>query len=1060
MVKIIIKKIAKMIKNEEKEVFKRRDRLVEIQEKAQKLWSGENTHVRELINGKKKLFVTIPYPYVNSRLHLGHGFTYIKADIYSRYKSLKGFNTLFPLGFHGTGMPIYAAAKKLQIELETIGLERLLKASNDRAQRVPEVLKEKISQFEIMIISGVKIEEIKNFIDPKYWLTYFPDFVKKDLEKLGNSIDFSRSFVTTDMNPYYDSFISWQFEELKKGSHIKFGVRPCIYSPKDNQMCADHDRSVGEGVLPQEYTVIKLILQSFNSPKLKQLREENISATFVLPAATLRPETVYGQTNCFVHPSGEYSAFLMKNNEVWICSERSAYNACFQNLTEEFGKHIKICSFFGTDLIGEKVFAPLSFYQEVFVWPMFSLNMEKGTGIVTSVPSDSPDDYAVMVDLKKKRELREKFGLKDDQVLPFNPVEILEVPEYSRLSGVTAYELFKISSMNDKEKLAEAKAEVYQKGFYSGKLLVGEWAGNSVFEAKNEIRAKLLAENQAIKYWEPDGVCFSRTGGVCVVALLDQWYINYGEKSVESKLCNYVKSSVFTTFNESVRNLTLEGLQWLKEWGCSRSYGLGTRIPWDRQFVIESLSDSTIYMAYYTIAPFLQEDIYGKKPGSLDIKPEDIQHTDWSFIFLGEPRSTESKISLQKLQQMRDTFLYWYPVDVRFSGKDLAKNHLSMSLYNHEFIWGKVDSKTMTRGYYLNGMMTIDGRKMSKQEGNFMTIADTLEKYGADASRIMLANAGDSLDDANAVLSEADKAILKLYALENWLNDIRENISTFRCSSIAETDFFDRVFEHETKALLKKAEEAYETMTLREAVKALFYTLPSVKEDYRISCGVHGMQAQLIKYYIRSLLITLFPLIPHFCEVMWIENYLPIIGEESATEFDRCRKADYPTTLDIDHILLGQKEFIKKVCAAVLSSFEKVLSKKKTTPKTVFVICSTEYKDWQIDVIEILRHNQHNFKDDIKEKFKENKKLTAQAIEFGTFKAKKINKELKCVLDIDAVANDYKLLCDNREMLTRDLRGCSLVILNAKDCLAHENKQVGQAAQNCVPGTPLIVIDY
>ena len=47
-------------------------------------------------------------------------------------------------------------------------------------------------------------------------------------------------------------------------------------------------------------------------------------------------------------------------------------------------------------------------------------------------------------------------------------------------------------------------------------------------------------------------------------------------------------------------------LEWLKEWGCSRNTGLGTKVPWDKQFVIESLSDSTIYMAYYTIAHQLQ----------------------------------------------------------------------------------------------------------------------------------------------------------------------------------------------------------------------------------------------------------------------------------------------------------------------------------------------------------------------------------------------------------------------------------------------------------------------
>ena len=48
-----------------------------------------------------------------------------------------------------------------------------------------------------------------------------------------------------------------------------------------------------------------------------------------------------------------------------------------------------------------------------------------------------------------------------------------------------------------------------------------------------------------------------------------------------------------------------ETLDWLNAWACSRTSGLGTILPWDNNFVIESLSDSTIYMAYYTVAHLL-----------------------------------------------------------------------------------------------------------------------------------------------------------------------------------------------------------------------------------------------------------------------------------------------------------------------------------------------------------------------------------------------------------------------------------------------------------------------
>ena len=66
-------------------------------------------------------------------------------------------------------------------------------------------------------------------------------------------------------------------------------------------------------------------------------------------------------------------------------------------------------------------------------------------------------------------------------------------------------------------------------------------------------------------------------------------------------------------YSEECQKQFTHVLGWLHEWACSRSFGLGTRVPWDPQYLIESLSDSTIYMAYYTVAHILQKgDIYGK----------------------------------------------------------------------------------------------------------------------------------------------------------------------------------------------------------------------------------------------------------------------------------------------------------------------------------------------------------------------------------------------------------------------------------------------------------------
>lgn len=58
---------------------------------------------------------------------------------------------------------------------------------------------------------------------------------------------------------------------------------------------------------------------------------------------------------------------------------------------------------------------------------MMTISMGKATGLVTSVPSDSPDDFAALSDLKNKKALREKYSVTDEMV-NYEPVEIIDVP--------------------------------------------------------------------------------------------------------------------------------------------------------------------------------------------------------------------------------------------------------------------------------------------------------------------------------------------------------------------------------------------------------------------------------------------------------------------------------------------------------------------------------------------------------------------------------------------------------------------------------------------------------
>lgn len=149
---------------------------------------------------------------------------------------MQGKQALFPMGFHATGMPIKAVADKLKMEIQRFGKDFSMYQDDqpviDQApavdQKREDFAKNSSSkskanaktpnlkyQFQIMESMDIPKEEIHRFADPQYWLTYFPPQAKEDLISLGCRIDWRRSFITTDINPYFDSFVGCSLPILR-----------------------------------------------------------------------------------------------------------------------------------------------------------------------------------------------------------------------------------------------------------------------------------------------------------------------------------------------------------------------------------------------------------------------------------------------------------------------------------------------------------------------------------------------------------------------------------------------------------------------------------------------------------------------------------------------------------------------------------------------------------------------------------------------------------------------------------------------------------------------------
>ena len=993
---------------------------------------------------KKKYLITFPYPYMNGRLHLGHAFSLSKAEFQSRYQRLQGKNVLFPFGFHCTGMPIAAAAKRVAKEFkedpDTVAhIREKMEKKKEEAKKNKEDKKGKkdkkdeksekekkapMTQVEILKEVGVADEDLHKFAEPEFWLEYFPPYAKADLEKLGINADFRRSFITTEKQKYYDKFVQWHMLKLKQHDFVAFGKRNAIFSMSEDQPCADHDRSCGEGLGPQEYTLIKLkLLDGDKVPEsIKKLLSEN--KNIYLVAATLRPETMYGQTNCYILPKGEYGFYEMANGEIYVTSEHAILNMAYQEKTKIPKKAEPLLKIKGEELIGVKISAPLSVHKEVYLFPMETISMSKGTGIVTSVPSDSPDDYINLLNFKNDEKLRNKWGITEEMI--FEPVHIINLEGFSGLAAKDVVEKLKIKSPKEKEKLQKAKEEVYTQGFYKGIIDIGPYKGQPIKDVKDKVKADLIQSGEADTYFEPEGLVKNRIGEECVVALVDQWYLKYGEEQYKEFVLNHVRSDKFNPYSSS----TLKGFEqvigWLSSWGLSRTFGLGSHIPWDKQFLIESLSDSTIYMAYYTIANYLHEDIYGLHPKN-GILPEMLTEEVFDYIFLGKELDfSKTQIPEKVLKEIRNSFTYWYPMDLRCSGKDLIGNHLTMSLYNHAVVWDK-NPDYMTRGYFCNGYILVDGEKMAKSKGNFLTINDLIDNYGCDASRITLADCGDTLDDANFLREISNLSVNRLYSFENFIkilvNEVWNKIPDFKITDpdgeIKLDNLFDKIFDNNINYLIKQATQAYEEMKYKNVLKFAFYEMINAKDQYILfnADDYTKLNPVLMVRFLKIFFIMNNPIIPHFTEYMYI-TYLNPIFEKSGLDSKKmeflCR-AKFPTpSSEVDTKLFEYNKYMNKVIQGIRDTASKKVKKGKKEEKNekkeikIKVYYAKEYTPMQKEVLGFLRkqtYDENNkitsldekgaplYKNEILSDEKIDKNSKKNMLEFAAFKAKEVEKK-------------------------------------------------------------------
>ena len=770
-----------------------------IEDKWRKKWDAAKAFEANASPGRKKFMLTFPYPYMNGFLHIGHFYTLMRVEALARFKRSRGYNVLFPQGWHCTGSPIESAAQRIREGEE--------------------------KQIENMRKQGFRESEIKQFSDPVYWTEFFPKEGAKDYKKMGISIDARRGFITTGLNPYYDAFIKWQFKRLKEKGYVDKGRHPVAWCPKDNNPVPDHSRAEGEGETPQEFLLF---------------RHRTEDGNYIM-TATLRHDTILGITNLFVSPKFIY-AIVEVNDEKWIISE-----PCIQKLKDQGYNVKKIGEIKGELLIGKKT--EEFDKSKVLILPADFLDENIGTGMVHSVPSDSPDDLIALRDLQKDEAIIKRYKLNAEEIKKIKPIPVLNTPDYGSIAAEKMLEKFKITSQNQREKLEHAKKELYKLSFYSStmndkykKNFSKDLSGLKASEAKEIIKEELLEKGYACQYYELTGkvVCRCLTEAV-VKIVTDQWFIKYGDKGWKEKAHHALNK--LKLYPDKAREQFEYVIDWLNDWACTREFGLGTKLPWDEKWIIESLSDSTIYNAYYTIAHLIEK-----------VPLKEVTDELFDYVFLGR----KEKPKVKDIEKMHKEFNYWYPVDFRNSGKDLIQNHLAFYIFNHVALFPE---EKWPKGIGVNGWVTVDGQKMSKSLGNMILLRDMAEKFSVDASRLTILSGGESLDDPNWDSDFAKSAKMKL---EQFFDFCLDNYG----KGHEKKGVIDHWMESRLNESIAKVTELMEETLFRSASQGAFFELNKAMRWYLKRCN-NKPNKEVLSKVIESQIMMMAPFTPFLCEELW-----------------------------------------------------------------------------------------------------------------------------------------------------------------------------------------------
>ena len=241
--------------------------------------------------------------------------------------------------------------------------------------------------------------------------------------------------------------------------------------------------------------------------------------------------------------------------------------------------------------------------------------------------------------------------------------------------------------------------------------------------------------------------------------------------------------------------------------------------------------------------------------------------SSWYFLRYIDPKNTEEPFSKEMVNK-------WMPVDQYIGGVEHAIMHL---LYSRFFVkafksMGMLDFDEPFKNLLTQGMVLMDGSKMSKSKGNTVSPIEIINKYGADTARLFVLFAAPperDLDWSEQGVEGCFRFLNRVYRLVDELAEVAK--SNAEVKTVTKEDKAMRLVIHST--LKKVTTDLSEKFGFNTAIAALMELINEMYKYKELDTRNDG----IIREGIETIVTILAPFTPHIGEELWT-----MIGKEGS----------------------------------------------------------------------------------------------------------------------------------------------------------------------------------